>query len=244
MINGIRSAVAAITEAIGGAAAPLMIGLSVVIVLPLIAVGWYRLRPRRRVGYVMVPDPHHDSSSEEIVRWAAGLVAARSAIGWATNSHKMIRISFCSDPQGRLVSLVGMNPRARSVAERNGYSHVELVDPNLVFGPDPGPAWLASSSVDSDDGVGSGPLLDVLPALAAWQPTPATTEPPAAHTAAGRVVEPMTVSSPEDVGVESSTVVAVGGSERVRHSGAVAVDDQVDTTAILSMQDREWVSAL
>jgi len=137
----VKAAPANLREAFGGVAAPSIICLTAIIFLFALAVAFRKFRPRRRVGYALVPDPKFDPSHEEIVRWSAGLAEARAAVGFGTNSHRMVRLTFCSDDQGNLVSLIGLNPRARSVAERNGYGRVDLVDPAELLG-ELAPSWL------------------------------------------------------------------------------------------------------
>ncbi len=136
-------------ESVGGAAAPILIVLASVTVVSILAWLAIRLRPRRRVGYALVPDPSFDPSLEEITRWSLGLAEARAAVGFGTNSHKMVRLTICSDDQGNLVSLIGLNPRARSVAERNGYNRIDLADPAEVLG-ELAPTWLPPSATTVD----------------------------------------------------------------------------------------------
>jgi len=151
-------------EEFGGAAAPYLyfaLGVAVVVIVVWTAI---KLRPRPRIGYAMIPDPNFEPSLEDVIRWAAGLASARSAVGVGPDSHRFVRLTLCSDVEGNLVSLIGLNPRARSIAERNGYAGVDLADPVEVLGPN-APAWLppappadpSPSPLPSTDGAaGSG----------------------------------------------------------------------------------------
>lgn len=158
VVETVKAAPGVVGDFVGGVWVWLATGLGVVTVAVVLSVVVIKVRPRRRIGYVMVPDPKFDPSAEEIVRWAAGLGEARSAVGFGAESHKMVRLSYCSDPEGNLVSVVGMNPRARSVAERNGYAGIALSDPCELLG-DLAPAWLPTSP-DPSAALDRGGVLD------------------------------------------------------------------------------------
>ena len=167
LTEGLKAIPGNLGEMFGGVAAPFLVGLTAVTFVTILTMAAVRLRPRHRIGYAMVPDPNFDPTQEEIIRYSAGLAEARNAIGFATNSHRMVRLTLCSDDEGKLVSLIGINPRARSVAERNGYGRVELVDPAEVLG-ELAPAWLPPVTPDVDESPSEpdvsppGPIQDTI----------------------------------------------------------------------------------
>lgn len=148
----LKSAAGTAMEALSGAAAPLLKVLVGIAILLLVLICWKHLRPRRRIGFAVVPDPGFDPSDEEIIRYSLGLAEARSAVGFGSDSHRMVRLTICSDDQGKLVSLVGLNPRARSVAERNGWSGCDLLKPEEILGSHT-PKWLPTDLAVDDDQV-------------------------------------------------------------------------------------------
>lgn len=136
-------------EFLGGVAAPLLVALAGIIFLTVLALCWRKFRPRHRIGFAIVPDPEFDPSDEEILRWSLGLAEARAAVGFASDSHRFVRLAICSDEEGNLVSLLGVNPRARSVAERTGYTGCELFSPEEILGAN-APAWLPALPAAAD----------------------------------------------------------------------------------------------
>ena len=102
-------------------------------------------RDRQVVGYAIVPSKDFDPTLEHIRRFAAGLLQTRKVTKALLGKHsrQMVRVSFVSDSQGDLVTLINVSRRARSVIERVGYPNVELelVDEVKTLGPG-FPTWL------------------------------------------------------------------------------------------------------
>jgi len=123
------------------------VALGVVVVVAIAIVLVRVLRKQPPVGYAMVPAKDFDPSMEDVRRFAAGLLEARSAVGWRTKTRRMVRLAIVSDPEGDIVHLLSSSPRSRSVLERVGYSGCDLRTPDDVLG-DRLPQWLTPAATD------------------------------------------------------------------------------------------------